>query len=154
MNHLQWRALEQRHDLNQGLIDAARTLAAAHDEQRREVRLQAEFFKRCPAIDPMQTGPDRRAGELGLCSRKKRGALSKSEQNGANKTRSMAVCLSRNRVGLVNKGRHPTHPPRYDRCSGGKSPHPKHNLGVELAEDCPAQGEAFIESPDKRQNRR
>ena len=82
VNHLQCTCGKRRQRLNHRLIDAARSLAATHHQQRRSGSLQPESFARHLSIDAPQFGTNGRAGHLRLHLRKKGCALLKSEQNG------------------------------------------------------------------------
>ena len=64
MNDLERLALQRGQRFDDGLIDSGGALAAAHHQHRAQVFAQSEFSPRRPAIDPLQIGADRRAGDF------------------------------------------------------------------------------------------
>ena len=112
------------------------------------------FSRAVRAIDQLQRGANRRAGEFRAGLREKCGAFLKAEENSADKTRGVTVRFSGKRVRLMDKGRDPAQPPREDRRGRSEAAHAEDDLRIEFSEDAAAERQTVVKSPNECQNRR
>ena len=96
VNYLQRHVVQGGQRFDDCLIDPAGALTPAHDEQRRQIGAQSQFFACYLPINPAEFSSNRRPGDFSLNFRKKLGAFLKSEQDSANHARGKPVGLARN----------------------------------------------------------
>src|SRR6266403_4111580 len=104
------------------------------------------------SIQPLQLGPDWRAGDFGPDLWKKCRSFLEPQHHGANEPGRPTVCFSRDGVRFMKERRRTTHPARQHWRRRGKAAHAENDLRFEFAIERSTDRKAAGKSPEKTEH--